>query len=138
MRAPPEQPLGAAEEVRQIEVLEVVDGDDGRQLERRDGDRERVVHEVEPLEAASQRAGAKGGERHRESPLRDRLRPPVLGDEHLGQPLAGPWGRRRQERRVVERPRFGEAACEPAGGRLRAPDLAGNERQEADPDPHGR
>ena len=53
-----------------------------------------------------------------------------------GQPLAGSGRSGRGEGDVVERPDLGQAAGEPARGRLRAADLAGDEREEAEPDPH--
>ena len=55
--APPEDQLGPGEELRQLEVLEVVDGHDARQLEPGQRDRKGVVDEVERFVAVPQRPG---------------------------------------------------------------------------------
>ena len=101
-------------------------------------DRQRVVDGVERAEAPPQPPWPRGGERHRERPLRDAAREPVLGHRHLGQPFAGSGRSGRREGRVVERPDLGEPAAEPARGRLGSADLAGHERQQADPHAHRR
>ena len=94
------------------------------------------MHGVEAREALAQPAGADRRERHRDEPLPDAARVSVLGDRRLRQPLTGSRRGRRREGDVVERADLGQASSQSAGGRLGAADLAGDEREEAEPDPH--
>ena len=71
VRARPEEPLGAREELWVVEVLEVVDRHHGRDVERGQGDRQRVVDGVEGAEATPQPAGPHRRECHRERAFRD-------------------------------------------------------------------
>ena len=138
VRARPPQPLGAREELGMVEVLEVVHGHDGRHVERRQRDRERVVDEIEAGESLAQLARANRRQRHRDQALPDAARVPILRHGRLREPLAGAGRGRRCEGDVVERPHLGQAAGKPARGCLGAADLAGDEREEAEPDPHPR
>ena len=136
VRSRPEEPLGPREELGMIQMLEVVDGHGRGELERRQRNRERVVDGVQAGEARPQPAGPDRRERHRERSLGDAARVPVLRHRRLRQPLAGAECSGRRERDVVQCSHLRQAAREPARRRLRAADLAGDEREEAEPDPH--
>ncbi len=65
----PEGAFAAREELRQVEVLEVVEGNEARNGERGDTDRERIVDDLGAGERAAERCGTGGGERHRDQAL---------------------------------------------------------------------
>ena len=96
MRASTEEPLRAREELGMVEVLEVVHRHHRRDLQRRQRDRQWIVDGVQRTEALPEAPRSRGGEGHRERPLRDTACEPVLGDRHLAQPFAGSgrcgWG----------------------------------------------
>ena len=133
-----EHPLGAREELRVVEVLEIVHGHGGRDVEPRERDRQRVVDGVELPKALAQAAGPGLRERHRDRALAQAVRLPVLGHLDLRQPLAGAGRGGGRERDLVQRPHLGQAAAEAARRRLGPADLAGHKREQADPDPHRR
>ena len=132
------EPLGAREELGMVEVLQVVHRDRGRDVERRERDRERVVDSVERSEAPPQPPGPHGSECHRERALRDAAREPVFGYRRLRQSVARTGRSWRCEGGVVERSGVGEPPAQAARRRLRSADLAGHERQQADPHAHRR
>ena len=132
-----ERPLAAREELREVEVLHVVERDRARRRDRRDPDRQRVVHGVGVLELGAERAGAGGRERHGSEPLGDRAREPVLGDELRRKALALVGSRGRQVDAVGERPDPRQRPQQLAGRRLAAAELARDEREQGDPD-HAR
>ncbi len=77
--------LGAAEELGQVEVLEIEERDNARCVDLRHGDRERVVEHVDVFETAADPPGPSRGERHRERTFPHAVRNAVLGHRHLAQ-----------------------------------------------------
>ena len=129
-----ERALGAREEVRQVEVLEVEQRDDRRFTHGRNAKRERVVHHVGRSEARAQRPWPQRGERHRRESLPDRVRVAVLGC-HVERQAAGAFGSDRwQEDAIAQLAVPREPVQKPAHVRLAAAELARYQGQERDPD----
>jgi hypothetical protein len=94
--------LAPREHGRQVEVLEVVQRHDARLVDRRNADRQRVVHHIGACESCAQAARPRGCIRHRREPLRQRSCEPVLRRDLAWQPFARSGRRRRQHDSIVE------------------------------------
>ena len=129
-----ERPLAAREELRQIQVLEVLQRHHAGGRDRRNADRERVVDDAGRPQMPAQAARADSGERHRGEALTDRAGESVLGDDLGGEALRAVGGARRQVHAVGKRPATVQRAQQLAGRRLGAAVHAGDERQQRDPD----
>jgi hypothetical protein len=133
-RERPEDALPTAEQRRQVEVLHVVQRHGGRPPHGRDPERERVVKDVGVAQMGPERPGAGGGRGHRDEPLRDRPRGSVLTGDHGRQPFARIRGDGRREHEVLAVADASESAQQLARVCLAAAELAGDERQQRDPD----
>ena len=138
VREASKEALAAREELRQVQMLDVEEGQHRRAVGRRHRHGERVVHDVRASDALSQGAGPHGGSSHRRETPRGRGRGAIPGRDDRLEPAAGIRREGRHERLVLVGADARQRVAELAGVRLAAAGDAGHEGQEREGDAHPR